>query len=362
MIRVVTALATQGNIGVYLKGLGSVTPMYTDTIQSRVSGQLMQVLFTEGQTVKAGDKLVEIDSRPYEMQLEQYEAQKEHDQALLENANIDLERYETLWKQDSIPQQQLATQQSLVKQDQATVDTDQAQIDATKLNITYCNITAPIGGRVGLRLVDPGNYVQSTSSSGLLVIAQVQPITVIFTIPEDNVPDVMAKLTAGQTLAVEAYLRDGFTKKLADGTLLTTDNQIDPSTGTLKLKALFANAKNELFPNQFVNTKLLVEMKKNVTLVPVPAIQYGTQGTFVYVVDPADPDADPKTPRAVHLVNVTVGTVDGNNVEITKGLTPGQEVVTDGVDKLQDGTKVVVGSGGGGGGKSSAPAPTTIGS
>src|SRR5580658_9112707 len=196
-IRVVTATATKGDMPVYLTALGNVTALYTDTIQSRVSGQLMKVLFTEGQTVKAGDLLVQIDSRPYEAQLAQYTAQKEHDQALLDNANIDLQRYQTLWNQNSIPQQTLATQIALVKQDEGTVAIDQALIDATKLNITYCNITAPIDGWVGLRLVDPGNYVQSTSTTGLLVITQLQPITVIFTIPEDSIPEVMAKLNAG---------------------------------------------------------------------------------------------------------------------------------------------------------------------
>jgi multidrug efflux system membrane fusion protein len=335
--RVVTAVAVRADIPVYLRGLGAVTPLNTVNVQSRVSGQIMQILYTEGQMVKQGDHLLEIDPRPFQAVLDQDKATQEHDEALLANAQIDLQRYQTLWQQNSIPQQTLATQDSLVKQDQGTVDSDKAAVEAAQLNLTYCDIIAPISGRVGLRLVDVGNYIQGTGTSSLLVITQIQPITVIFTVPEDSIDAVTGPMQKGQTLAVDAYTRGGFTQKLATGTLLTIDNQIDPTTGTVKLRANFPNTDNALFPNQFVNTRMLVDTRKNVVTVPIAAVQYGTSNsTFVYIVD-----AQAST---VKLQNVTVGekSFDGTTVEITKGVNENDTVVTDGVDKLQDGSKVIL--------------------
>lgn len=330
-IPVVATRARKGNIGVYLTSIGAVTSIYTVTLKSRVDGELMQVHYKEGESVHQGDLLAEIDPRPFEAQLTQFEGLLTRDQALLDNARIDLARYTTLLSQNAIPEQQLATQKALVDQYQGTVKNDQGQIQTAKLNIEYCHITSPLTGRVGLRLVDPGNIVHASDASGLLVITQVQPISVIFSIAEDFLPDVLKRVHAGQHLTVEAFDRSGWTQKLAIGKLMTIDNQIDPSTATLRFRANFDNRDNALFPNQFVNTRLLVDEKQGVTLVSDAAIQRNSQATYVYAVKPDS---------TVTVRKITVGTTEGDETEITSGLSPGDAVVTAGVDKLQEGTKV----------------------
>jgi membrane fusion protein, multidrug efflux system len=326
------ATAVKGNIGVYVTGLGAVTPIYTVTVKTQVNGQLMQILYKEGDMVKKGDKLAEIDERPYQAQLTQYEGQLLRDQALLDNARVDQARYETLLKQNAIPEQQLATQIALVKQDEGVVKNDQGLIDAVKVELIYCNITAPITGRIGLRLVDPGNIVQTTDTTGLLVIAQIQPISVIFTIAEDQLPVIYQKQNAGQKLPVDAFDRE-MKKLLASGTLTTIDNEIDQTTGTVKLRATFDNSHNELFPNQFVNARLLQQEKRGVVLVPSAAVQRNSSSTYVYVVN---------SDSTVTVRQVKVGTSDDNNTEIASGVNEGDVVVLTGVDKLQEGSKVTV--------------------
>ncbi len=327
---VVAARARKGDIGVFITGLGAVIPIYTVTVKSRVDGELMRVLYKEGDPVHRGDLLVEIDSRPYEVQLEQAQGQLIKDQAALDNARIDLARYQTLLMQNAIPEQQVATQKTTVAQFEGAVKTDRGQLDSAKLNIIYCHINAPISGRIGLRLVDPGNIIHASDASGLLVITQIQPISVIFTIAEDQLPAVLQKVRGGQRLKVAAYNRDMKTK-IAEGSLTTVDNQIDQSTGTVRLRATFDNRDNALFPNQFVNARLLVEEKRAVTLVPTAAVQRNTQMTYVYVVKPDS---------TVTVRQVSLGTTEGDQSEITSGLSPGDVAVMTGVDKLQEGSKV----------------------
>ena len=328
-ISVAVAPVQKQDVPVYLTGLGTVTAFNTANIKSRVDGQIMKVNFREGQDVHQGDLLIEIDSRPYEVQLEQMQAQLFRDQAQLRDAKLNLDRYTTLIPSGSIAQQQVDTQKALVDQLDGTVRTDQAQIDSAKLNIVYCHITAAFNGRVGLRQVDPGNIVHAADTNPMLILTQLQPIAVIFTLPEDQLPSVAQRMKQG-TLEVDAFSRDDQTK-LAAGKLLTIDNQIDPTTGTAKLKAVFDNRDNKLWPNQFVNANLLLETRKNSTVVPTAAILRGPQGTFVYAVN---------GDKTVQDKPVTVALTQGDTTIITDGVNPGDSVVTDGQDKLQRGSHI----------------------
>jgi multidrug efflux system membrane fusion protein len=334
-----------GTIKVVVTGLGAVTPIANVTVRTQVNGQLLEVGFKEGQLVKKGDFLAQIDPRPFQLAEAQFEGQLIHDQGLLDQARVNLVRFQTLLKQNSIARQQADDQAFLVKQYEGSVKTDQAQIETQKLNLVYAHILSPIDGRVGLRLVDAGNYVQTSDANGLAVLTQLQPISVIFVVPEDDIPEIMAATRAGTPLEVTAYDRANVTL-LSAGKVATLDNQIDPTTGTVKLRADFDNLDNKLFPNQFVNARLLIKSLRGVVTVPSNAIQHGAPGTFVYLVGADD---------TVSVRTIGVGPLDGGLYAVNSGLTPGERVVVDGADRLRDGAKILIAAGGDGSDGHAAP-------
>ncbi|MGO4327337.1 MdtA/MuxA family multidrug efflux RND transporter periplasmic adaptor subunit, partial [Cupriavidus sp. M-11] len=327
---VVVSTVARRNMDVILNGLGNVTPVANVTVRAQVSGPMLKVLFKEGQMVKAGDVLAEIDPRPFQATLDQAVGTLARDRALLENARLDQKRYRTLLGQDSISSQQVDTQDALVRQYEGLVKTDQANVDSARLQLGYTRVLAPASGRIGLRQVDPGNIVSTNDTNGIALITQIQPIAVLYTIPEDNLPSVLKRLHAGEDVAVQAWDRQA-RNLLAEGKLLTTDNQIDTTTGTVKLKAIFQNTDGMLFPNQFVNVRTRVDTMEDATVVPVASIQRGQQGTFVYVVDDTS---------KVKVQVVTLGPSDGIRTVVTKGVEPGQRVVVDGADRLKEGMTV----------------------
>jgi multidrug efflux system membrane fusion protein len=325
------ASVTTGDIPITINALGTVTPLATVTIHPQINGPLIKINFTEGQMVKRGDLLVQIDPRPYQAAVDQADGQLKRDQASLANARVDLDRYKTLLAQNSISDQVYATQVATVAQEQATVASDRATLEAAQLNLDYCRITSPVPGLVGLRQVDVGNLMQANSTA-IAIVTQLQPMSVLFTVPEDSLSNILQRLRDAQKLPVDAYDRS-LTNKIASGVLSNADNQIDTTTGTLKLRAMFDNSKFELFPNQFVNARLLLDTLHNVIVVPGAAMQQGSSGSYVYVVN-----AD----STVSMRAVTPGPSSGELVSITKGLQTGERVVVDGADQLRDGAHVVV--------------------
>ena len=322
----------QGDIRVIINALGTVTPIATINVQTQINGQLQEVAFTEGQMVKKGDFLAQIDPRPYQLLQAQYEGQLAHDQGVLAQARVDLTRYKSLAEQNSIARQQYEDQIYIVQQDEGTVKLDQALIDQQKLNVTYCHIVSPVTGRIGLRLVDPGNYLQTTNTTGVAVVTQLQPITVIFPVPEDDLPDILSQTKTSPPLEVYAYDRANV-RSLATGRVAALDSQIDTTTGTAKLRAQFDNADNALFPNQFVNAQLVVKALHNVVTMPTAAIQRGAPGTYVYVINAND---------TVSVRPVSIGPTDGPMVAVNSGLSVGERVVVDGADRLRDGARVTI--------------------
>ncbi|WP_454783960.1 efflux RND transporter periplasmic adaptor subunit [Legionella sp. WA2024007413] len=331
-IPIVAGISTTRDVPIYIAALGTVTPVYTVTVQTQINGLLMKVLFKEGQLVKKGQLLAQIDQRPYEALLTQYEGDLKRDSALLANAKIDLKRYQKLWKEDSISQQTLATQESLVEQYEGNVKTDLGLIQSTKVNLIYCNITSPIEGRIGLRLVDPGNFVQTSSTQGIAVITTHDPVTVIFPVAEDFVSLIAPQAYGGKEMQVNVFDRQQ-NHLLATGKLLALDNQISTTTGTVRLRAIFDNHKNKLFPNQFVNVKILVETLHQATVVPTAALQHTTTEDFIYVIN---------EDNTVKIQTVTLGPTLGDDTVIKNGLLPNQRVVVNGADKLMNGSKVLV--------------------
>lgn len=331
-IPVVTGVSSARDVPIYLSALGTVTPIYTVGVQSQITGILMKVLFKEGQLVKKGQLLAQIDQRPYQALLTQYEGNLKRDSALLANAKIDLYRYQKLWKEDSISQQTLATQQALVQQYEGNVETDLGLIQSTKINLIYCNITSPIDGRIGLRLIDPGNVVQISNTQAIALVTTTDPVTVIFPVAEDYVSQIAPQAYGGKKMKVKVYDRQQ-EHLLATGTLLALDNQISTTTGTVRLRAVFNNEKNKLFPNQFVNVKILVKTLHNATVVPTAAVQHSTTKDFVYIVN---------SDHTVTAQKIVMGPTSGDDTVIKSGVLLGQKIVINGADKLINGSKVII--------------------